>query len=269
MLSIKHRKLWLVAIICSLFAGTARGYPTGFVYIAAPYFYSVDASTWVYMDPQDTQSIADMNTGGWSTFGNGGTQNGWMYFNWPYAYSFNQNTWYYFDTTGTLWLYNYGTQAWELMNSVLPLIGTVTPARDLVGTWIGSGSYYDYTCYYDGNGQLQVIRNSLANAQFTFTIVLPGDGTTELDVWVHVLSYVQIAPDEYFVPPTDGGYGAPIIISGSRFTGDDSLDGSGETWSFNFTTNTMAGSITRDNPSNCGAIDSAGLNGIILTKQSN
>jgi len=254
-----------MAVIFSMFAGTTWGHPTGWVYFANTYLWSQDAGIWAYMDPGDTQWILNMNTQGWTALGNGSGQNGWMFLDWPYAYSWNQNTWYYFDESSgsTLYLYNFGTGQWELMNSNLPMVCCLTPARDVLGTWTGSGSYIDYTGDISNNDM--AIPNALVNAQFTFLFWDPGDGSTDLGYTVHILSYQQIAPNEDFYTPVDWGGGIlPITISSSRWTGDDGTS----TWSFNFTTNTMAGSITSDCTS-CSVfqvgINSTGLNGIVLT----
>ena len=272
-----HRKLCLMAVVFSMFAGTAWGHPTGWVYFGGSYLWSQDANGWAYMDPAGTQWIYDFNTQQWTTLGSAGasviltptTANGWAYFLWPYVFKQNpDNSWtsYYFDESSgsTLYLYNFGTGQWELMNSPLPMVCCLTPARDILGTWTGSGSYYDYT--FDINNNL--IPNALVNAQFTFTFLDPGDGSTDFDCWVHILSYQQLAPNQDFIPEQDWGIGiGPITISSSRWTGDN---GGYDTWSFNFTTNTMAGSVTRD-PGDASffGINSTGLNGITLTKQSN
>ena len=281
-----------MVVIFSMLAGTTWGHPTGWVYFGGSYLWSQDANVWAYMDPTGTQYIYDFNTQQWTTLGGGGasgirtpsTVNGWMYFGWPYAYSQNQNTWYYFDENSgnssfgqdspdvsRLWIFNFGTGQWELMNSPLPMVG-LPPARDILGIWTGSGSYIDYTCDFNTGDTIQ---NALVNAAFTFRFFDPGNGSTVLQATANILSFTQLAPTEDFIPPVF--WGTPdtaITISSSRWWCHvDVLD---DAWSFNFTTNTMAGSITRDAVDCCtgGAcsfvgVDSTGLNGIALTKQSN
>lgn len=274
-----HRKLCLMTVIFSMFAGTASGHPTGWVYFAGsqPYLWSQDANGWAYMSPNGTQWTYDFNTHQWTTLSVSGAS-AWAYFLWPYVFKQNpDNSWtsYYFDESSgsMLWLYNFGTAGWELMNSPLPFVCCLPPARDILGTWTGSGSYIDYTCDFNTGDTIQ---NALVNAAFTFFFFDPGDGSTVLVATANPLSWTQLAPTEDFIPPVFWGNGATAItISSSRWWCHvDVLD---DAWSFNFTTNTMAGSITRDPGVDCcnnGAcsfvgVDSTGLNGIALTKQSN
>ena len=282
-----HRKLCLMAVIFSMFAGTTWAHPTGWVDFADPYLWSQDANVWAYMNPGDTQWILNMNTREWTALGNGSGQNGWMFFGWPYAYSWNQNTWYYFDENSgnssfgqdspdvgsRLWIFNFGTNQWEFMNSPLPLVCCLPPARDILGIWTGSGSYIDYTCDDNNN----VIQNAFITASFTFLFFNPGDGSTQFVAGaptpIHILSFQQIAPNQFFQPPFDwSGPATTINISSSRWWCDIPLLFS--SWSFNFTTNTMAGSITRDPGApvclwSPVGINSTGLNGIVLTRQNN
>lgn len=275
-----------MAVIFLMFAGTTWGHPTGWVDFADPYLWSQDASVWAYMNPPDTQWIVDMNSGVWITLGTDGTKNGWMFFDWPYGYSENRNTWYYFDENSgnssfgqdspdvgsRLWIFNFGAGQWELLNSPLPMVCCLPPAGNILGTWTGSGSYIDYTCDFNTG---DTIPNALVNAAFTFLFFDPGNGSTVLQAQANILGFTQLAPPEDFIPPVI--WGTPITtitISSSRWWCHvDVLD---DAWSFNFTTNTMAGSITRDAVDCCtgGAcsfvgVDSTGLNGIALTKQNN
>jgi len=271
-----------MTVIFSMFAGTTWAHPTGWVDFADPYLWSQDANGWAYMDPTGTQYIYDFNTLQWTTLGGGGvsgirtptTVNGWMYFDWPYAYSQNQNTWYYFDENSgnssfgqdspdvgsRLWIFNFGTNQWELMNSPLPMVCCLTPARNILGIWIGNGRYYDYC--FDVNQNL--IPNALVNGQFTFIFTDNGNGGINLGCTVHPLNFQQLAPNEVFYIPFDLNFGIfPIVISSSRWTGEE---GGFDAWSFNFTTNTMAGSVARIPNNSFLGIDSIGINGIILTK---
>lgn len=258
----------LVAMLCSFLSPLASAYPTGWVYLDWPFAWSNDAQTWVWLNSQDTQWICNMNTSGWTTFGGGGPRNGWAYFQWPYAWSNNQNAWYYFDTAGSMWLFNYGAQAWERLNKNGPLTGTLSQARDILGTWTGRGSYYTYfNDFFDG--AWQTVPYTLVNAQFRFVFERYND--TEIyfvTVTVTPLSAQPLLPDQPDPDLGAWGFNASYTASGSRvsFTNDT---GQGiETWAFNFTTDTMAGSVTAtwDNPMDWYYITSVGINGITLTR---
>jgi hypothetical protein len=210
-----HRKLCLITVIFTMLTGTIWAHPTGWVYFEDPYLWSQDASVWAYMNPPDTQWIFDTNRGVWITLGTDGTKNGWMFFDWPYGHSENRNTWYYFDENSgngsfgqdspdvgsRLWIFNFGAGQWELLNSPAPMLCCLPPARDISGTWVGSGSYIDYTC--DDNNTL--IQNALVNAQFTFVFTAAGNGGANFACFVQILGFTQLAPNQNFFLPVIWG----------------------------------------------------------------
>lgn len=265
----RHGRMVVRLVAFFVCISSASAYPTGWVYMHWPYAYVRDVRAWTYLSQQDTQWICDMNTQGWTTFGNGGPRNGWVYFSWPYAYSQNQHTFYFFDSNSRLWLFNFATNAWELLARNGPINGSLSQARNLLGTWIGSGSYYTYAEY---QSPLRVAIHARMSAQFRFQIEDVWHTGTNYGVALTVTptSYQIIQPTGYLPDMHQWGTSAPTQISGSRlvfkcYTGDGSV----ETWAFNFTTDTMAGSIsiTRQFPLSWYGISSAGLNGITLTRE--
>lgn len=222
-------------------------------------YYNSNSYPWIYH-----------NELGWMYVSGTGSDNIWMYSSDPGWIWFARNTfpflwsdpdqawlWWLQGSHDPLWLFNLTTGQWQHEFGL-------TPASDLLGTWIGNGSYYDYT--FDDNNNL--IPNALVYAQFTFFFTNPGNGSTNFACWVQILSFQQLAPNQDFIPEQNWGIGiAPIAISSSRWTGDN---GGFDAWSFSFTTNTMAGSVTRDPGNNAFfGINSTGINGITLTKQGN
>lgn len=261
----------LVAVLCSFLSPLASAYPTGWVYLDWPFAWSNDAQTWVWFNEQDTQWVYNMNTREWATFSGGEPGNGWIYFEWPYTWSNHQNAWYYFDTASSMWLFNYGAQAWERLNKNEPLVITLSQAGDILGTWTGSGDYYTYS-YDPANGGLQTGPYALVTAQFRFVFeqdIDTGNYFVTIEVIpLHVQPLLSDQPPDLDRFLLAWGFNASYTALGQVLTFIHDTGEGTETWVYNFTPDTMVGSVTAtwETPTDEDHITSAGLLAITLTR---
>ena len=82
--------------------------PSGWVYYAWPYAYSVNASRWYFFNASDTQWRVNLSRDQWGTLD--GTT-GWNYYAWPYSYSIDQNSWHWYNVD-VQWLVDLQTGEW-------------------------------------------------------------------------------------------------------------------------------------------------------------